>query len=88
MTLDVAIIGGGPAGLATAIGAALQGLSVHVFEKQNGPIDKACGLKSVLRQAQAAFLRELDQHTLAEFVPRAPALMRLWRRPPEARPTG
>lgn len=43
MTIDVAIIGGGPAGLATAIGAAQQGLEVHVFEKQNGPIDKACG---------------------------------------------
>ena len=52
------------------------------------PIDQACGLKSVLRQAQAAFLRELDQHTLAEFVPRAPALIRLWRRQPDARPAG
>ena len=50
------------------------------------PIDKACGLKSVLRQAQAAFLQELDRHTLAEFVPRAPALIRLWRRGP--RPQG
>ena len=50
------------------------------------PIDKACGLKSVLRQAQAAFLSELDRHTLADFVPRAPALIRLWRRQPEARP--
>jgi Rrf2 family nitric oxide-sensitive transcriptional repressor len=44
------------------------------------PIDAACGLKSVLRRAQAAFLDELDQHSLAEFVPRAPALIRLWRR--------
>lgn len=43
MKLDVAIIGGGPAGLATAIGAAVRGLDVHVFEKQHGPIDKACG---------------------------------------------
>lgn len=41
--IDVAIIGGGPAGLATAIGAATRGLSVHVFEKQRFPIDKACG---------------------------------------------
>lgn len=40
---DVAIIGGGPAGLAVAIGAALRGLSVHVFDKQAFPIDKACG---------------------------------------------
>jgi menaquinone-9 beta-reductase len=43
LKLDVAIIGSGPAGLATAIGAATRGLSVHVFDKQAGPIDKACG---------------------------------------------
>ena len=43
MIVDVAIIGCGPAGLATAIGAAQRGLSVHVFDKQPGPIDKACG---------------------------------------------
>lgn len=41
--IDVAVIGGGPAGLATAIGAAMRGLSVHVFDKQRFPIDKACG---------------------------------------------
>ena len=46
------------------------------------PIDKACGLKSVLRQAQAAILSELDRHTRADFVPRAPALIRLWRSRP------
>jgi len=43
MKSDVAIIGSGPAGLATAIGAAQRGLSVQVFDKQLGPIDKACG---------------------------------------------
>lgn len=43
MRVDVAIIGSGPAGLATAIGAAQRGLSVHVFDKQAGAIDKACG---------------------------------------------
>lgn len=43
MKVDVAIIGSGPAGLSTAIGAALRGLTVHVFDKQAGPIDKACG---------------------------------------------
>ena len=41
--VDVAIIGSGPAGLATAIGAAQRGLGVHVFDKQAGSIDKACG---------------------------------------------
>jgi Rrf2 family nitric oxide-sensitive transcriptional repressor len=50
------------------------------------PIDKACGLKSVLLDAQTAFLRELDRHTLAEFAPRAPALIRLWRRRAETQP--
>ena len=41
--VDVAVIGGGPAGLATAIGLRLDGLDVHVFEKSQPPIDKACG---------------------------------------------
>jgi menaquinone-9 beta-reductase len=43
MKVDIAIIGSGPAGLATAIGVAQRGLTVHVFDKQGGPIDKACG---------------------------------------------
>ena len=41
--LDVAIVGGGPAGLAAAIGAARRGLSVVVLEKRAGAPDKACG---------------------------------------------
>jgi flavin-dependent dehydrogenase len=40
---DVAIVGGGPAGLAAAIGAARRGLSVVVLEKRSFPLDKACG---------------------------------------------
>ncbi len=40
---DVAIVGGGPVGLALAIGAAAQGLAVVVFERQRYPVDKACG---------------------------------------------
>jgi Rrf2 family nitric oxide-sensitive transcriptional repressor len=44
------------------------------------PIDRACGLKQVLLRAQAAFLDELERHTLADFAPRAPALIKLWRR--------
>jgi len=44
------------------------------------PIDSACGLKGVLRNAQRAFLKVLDGSTLADFVPRAPQLIRLWRR--------
>lgn len=39
----VAIVGGGPIGLATAIEARLAGLDPIVFEPRIGPIDKACG---------------------------------------------
>src|ERR1700733_3640301 len=40
---DLLIVGGGPAGLASAINARQQGLSVIVAEPRNDPIDKACG---------------------------------------------
>ncbi len=40
---DVVIVGGGPAGLATAIASADQGLSVLVLERCGFPPDKACG---------------------------------------------
>lgn len=40
---DVAVVGGGPSGLAAAIAAAQQRLSVVVFEQRQGPPDKACG---------------------------------------------
>jgi Rrf2 family transcriptional regulator, nitric oxide-sensitive transcriptional repressor len=44
------------------------------------PIDSACGLKSVLMGAQDAFFKVLDAYTVADFLPRAPALIRLWTR--------
>jgi flavin-dependent dehydrogenase len=40
---DVVIVGGGPVGLATAIGARLAGLSARVVERAQPPVDKACG---------------------------------------------
>ncbi|MBP1687174.1 MAG: putative oxidoreductase [Deltaproteobacteria bacterium] len=40
---DVVIVGGGPAGLATAIAATGQGLSVLVLERRAFPPDKVCG---------------------------------------------
>jgi len=43
MRVDVAIVGGGPAGLAVAIGAARRGLSTLVLEAQSAAPDKACG---------------------------------------------
>ena len=46
------------------------------------PIEPACGLKGVLTQAQRAFFGVLNEHTLADFVPRAPALIRLLSRSP------
>ncbi|MFF5184964.1 NAD(P)/FAD-dependent oxidoreductase [Streptomyces sp. NPDC000345] len=41
--LDLLIVGGGPAGLATAIHAARAGLEVAVAEPRPTPVDKACG---------------------------------------------
>jgi flavin-dependent dehydrogenase len=40
---DLLIVGGGPGGLATALHARRQGLSVIVAEPRIAPIDKACG---------------------------------------------
>ncbi len=40
---DVVVVGGGPAGLALAAGAARAGLEVLVLEKRALPADKACG---------------------------------------------
>ncbi len=43
MAVDLVVIGGGPVGLATALGAAHSGLGVCVAEARPTPIDKACG---------------------------------------------
>jgi len=40
---DLLIVGGGPAGLATAIRARLAGMSAAVLDRARPPIDKACG---------------------------------------------
>jgi len=40
---DVLVIGGGPAGLATAIAARMKGFEVTVVDGAKPPIDKACG---------------------------------------------
>jgi flavin-dependent dehydrogenase len=41
--IDVLVAGGGPAGLATAIHAALAGMEAVVVEPRPAPVDKACG---------------------------------------------
>jgi len=43
MRADLAIIGGGPAGLATAICAAQRGLRAVVVDRRGRPLDKPCG---------------------------------------------
>ena len=43
------------------------------------PIAPACGMKGVFQRAQGAFLGVLDEHTIAEFLPQAPRLLKLWK---------
>jgi flavin-dependent dehydrogenase len=55
--IDVLVAGGGPAGLATAIHAALAGMEAVVVEPRAAPVDKACG--EGLMPTGAAALRSL-----------------------------
>ncbi len=50
---DVFIVGGGPAGLATAIAARMRGLNVVMADAAKPPIDKACG-EGLMPQTVAA----------------------------------
>jgi menaquinone-9 beta-reductase len=55
---DLFVIGGGPAGLATAIAARRNGFSVTLADGSGPPIDKACG--EGLMPGSLRALRELD----------------------------
>ncbi len=60
--VDVAVVGAGPAGLATAIAAAEAGLAVVVCERASAPPDKACGeglMPAGVRALAALGAREL-----------------------------
>lgn len=61
---------------------------VECFDKATNtcPIEPACGLKGALKRAQRAFMGVLDEHTLADFLPRAPTLKHLLRVSLERRP--
>ena len=56
MTWDVAICGGGPAGLAAAIQAAGRGFTTIVLERSAPPPDKACG-EGLMPRTVAALAR-------------------------------
>ena len=55
---------------------------VECFKRSTNrcPLDRACGLKGVLTRANGAFLSVLDEYTIADFAPRAPELIQLWKR--------
>ncbi len=59
-TLDLLVVGGGPAGLATALHAQRAGLTVRVWEQRAGTVDKACG--EGLMPGAVAALAELGVH--------------------------
>ena len=68
MIYDIAVVGGGPAGLATAVFAAQSGLSVVVVEKRQLPLDKACGEGLMPRGTR--LLREMGVNLdVGEYIP-------------------
>jgi len=62
---DVAIAGGGPAGLVTAIRARMSGLRATVFDPARPPIDRACG-EGIMPQG-AAVLADIGVSVTSEL---------------------
>ena len=54
---------------------------VECFDAEHNtcPIDGVCGLKGALKSALAAYLHALDGYTVADFLPRREALLKVWR---------
>jgi flavin-dependent dehydrogenase len=71
-SFDVAVVGGGPAGLATSIFTSRAGLSTVVFEKSSGPPDKACG--EGLMPAGVRVLEAMGARSIIDPVDCAPFL--------------
>jgi flavin-dependent dehydrogenase len=72
--VDVLVVGGGPVGLAAAIEARLEGMSVAVVAPRFGSQDKACG-EALMPGAVEALLRlgvVADGHPIAGFVYASP----------------
>jgi flavin-dependent dehydrogenase len=66
---DVVVVGAGPAGLASAIAAARQGLHVEVIDAAKPPIDKACGeglMPDSIEALAAIGVTDLDRSLRAE----------------------
>lgn len=61
---------------------------VECFDRKTNtcPIEPACQLKRVLREARTGFLDALDAHTLADLAPQEAQLLRLWVRKLDAAP--
>ncbi len=79
--VDVVVVGGGPAGAATAIVAARAGLDVVLVDKATFPRDKCCG-----DGLTAAALRELEWLGLRpESVPDWQVVDQVWVRGPTGR---
>src|SRR6185369_6393837 len=89
---DVAVVGGGPAGLAAARAAALAGARVVVLERAAHPRYKTCGggligtsLRAVAPWLDVPVAETVDAVTFThqmrrEFTRRSPELLRLVRR--------